>query len=272
MSAPSSGPYSAWVTEDQVRACCPDLNAEFDLTESIDFASGILFRLSGCRYPGTFTRTVHPCYGSNGGCSGASFGGDWWWSGYPYPTIPARVNGEWFNFGLCGGKCNLPSIRIPGPIVSVEEIVIDGEILDPSAYRVEGYRVIRRLDGRSWPCTNDLAEPSDAVDGVAGTWEITYTYGRPVPPDALLPAAMFACQIAKARCGATDCQLPQRLTEIVRSGVKLFFADPLQFLDKGQVGIYEVDLWLRSVNPNGLQRRSTVRRADDAAKTTVWTT
>jgi len=285
MAAPQNGPLTPWVTDEQVRECCPGLDPDFDLEVSILYASAILFKLSGRKYPGQITRTVHPCFGTNSGCGRVGFdsGGDWNWTdptlyGFGsgmysgFPTIPQRVDGEWYNFGACAGECSLPGIRVPGPIVSVEEIVIDGEVLDPAAYRVEGYRTIRRIDGHGWPCTNDLAEPSDAVNGVEGTWEITYTFGRPVPDDAILPAAVFACQIAKARCGSGDCQLPQRVTELVRNGVRMFFGDSLKFIEKHQVGIYEVDLWLHSENPNGLAQRSTVRRADDHDKTTVWTT
>ena len=49
------------------------------------------------------------------------------------------------------------------------------------------------------------------------------------------------------------------------------FADPLLFLDKGQVGIYEVDLWVKSVNPARLQRRAAVYRADGRKRPTTWT-
>ena len=49
------------------------------------------------------------------------------------------------------------------------------------------------------------------------------------------------------------------------------FADPLSFLDRGEVGIYEVDLWLRSVNPHRLQRRASVMRADSPKPPTNWT-
>jgi hypothetical protein len=66
--------------------------------------------------------------------------------------------------------------------------------------------------------------------------------------------------MAKFLCNAADCVLPQRLRSISREGVSLDFADPLLFLDQGgRVGIYEVDLWLQSVNPGKLMRRSTVR-------------
>jgi hypothetical protein len=95
-----------------------------------------------------------------------------------------------------------------------------------------------------------------------GTWHITYEYGKPVPEEGRFVAAIFACQIALNQCGADGCILPQRLKEITRQGVEMAFADPLEFLDQGKVGIYEVDLWLESVNPKRITRRARVYRAD----------
>jgi hypothetical protein len=104
-----------------------------------------------------------------------------------------------------------------------------------------------------------------------GTWSISYTQGSMPPPGGQMAAAMFACQIALNQCGGDDCVLPQRLKHITREGVQMDFADPLLFLDKGQVGIYEVDLWVKSVNPARLQRRAAVYRADHRKPNTTWT-
>jgi len=104
-----------------------------------------------------------------------------------------------------------------------------------------------------------------------GTWHITYNYGKPVPDGGRFAAAKFACEIAKNNCGAAGCILPQRVKEITRQGVQLLFADPLEFLDSFQTGIYEVDLWLMSVNPNKLQRRARVFRADAPPNNNTFT-
>jgi len=91
-----------------------------------------------------------------------------------------------------------------------------------------------------------------------------------VPLDGRIAASIFACQIALSRCGGDSC-LPQRLKEITRQGVDMAFADPLEFLDKGQTGIYEVDLWLKSVNPAGIRRRSRVFRPDKPRNIVTYT-
>lgn len=95
-----------------------------------------------------------------------------------------------------------------------------------------------------------------------GSWQIRYLFGRTIDRDARYMASLLACQIALNRCGGEGCILPQRLKEITRQGVAMAFADPLDFLDKGEVGIYEIDLWIKDLNPAKLQRRASVHRAD----------
>lgn len=385
-------PCSPWTTDELVRACCPGLLPDFDLTSAIQFASAILFRLSGRQFPGACTQTLWPCQGDS--CSGygdISWGrfaaSDWHYQSSPGgpsaygigPSVPWKSSdGSWSNCWSCGdsignnicsGSCHLPWLTLPGPILSVEEIVISGDVLDPFAYVIENRMRVGRIDGGSWPCSNDLtdltllvdAEFSIAVSGTSGTWDlivvvdgtptpvtldaaddaasvqaklelalgsgavvvtggpadasgsapfivtfssatlgasvavtsdtsllfvglapgstsitqlevgsvpgdnawyVTYTYGKEIPLDAQFAASKFACQIALAQCGSENCVLPARLKEITREGVEMAFADPLEFIGKGEVGIYEVDLWLHSVNPAKIQRRSSVYRAD----------
>lgn len=104
-----------------------------------------------------------------------------------------------------------------------------------------------------------------------GTWHIRYNYGKPVTEGGRMAAAIFACQIALNRCGGSGCILPQRVKEITRQGVSMLFADPLEFLQNFQTGIYEVDMWLASVNPNKLQRRARVFRADAGPGNSTFT-
>ena len=295
----------------------------------------------------------------------------WGWAYAGYPSLPYMVAGGWVNrWAGCRGICHLDCVDLPGTVDEVTQILIDGVPLDPSAYKVEAYRRVCRVDGGHWPCSNHLGaeqcETTDeiveveitatggdwsmTIDGVTavfdstlsavdlaaaidlafgagtieivsggpgtvapylivfahavaglpvvsvadvslagpdpaivatvlepgciageGTWSISYTQGSMPPPGGQMAAAMFACQIALNQGGGDGCILPQRLKQIPREGVSMDFADPLLFLDKGQVGIYEVDLWVKSVNPARLQRRAAVYRADGRKRPTTWT-
>jgi hypothetical protein len=381
-----------------VRACCGGLDPTYDLTDSIQFASEILYRLSGRQFAGLCERTLRPCMGDNCGCRtdaawGALAASGWHWAMWPYPSSPVRLGGGldgWTNCWGCGediggssgptmcaGACDLPCVELPAPISNVLEVVVNGVALPETAYKVEAYRRLCRVDGASWPCSNNLAGEScvttntvvefavDATGGgwsitvtrgstsstvnliatdaaavvqaaleavlgagtviVAGgpgnagattpyvvefdvttlhgvptvtaadvsltggaetvttdltepgclaapnTWHVTYEFGTPVPPGGRLAASVLACQVALNRCGGDNCVLPQRLRDISRDGVSMTFADPMDFLQRGEVGIYEVDLWLASVNPKKIMRRASVYRADHHRPPTNFT-
>jgi hypothetical protein len=276
-SPPTPGVLSPWITIDDVIECCsslPDPPNAKQLQLAVDFATGILFRLSGRQFPGLKERTLRPLYGSNAGCGGGSWlqwpMGSWAayaWdqaaAGWSFPSVPYRVDGQWFNLGVCGDTCNVDRVELPGPVNEVLEVVIDGGVLASSAYAVETFEAVARRDGKRWPCTNNLAKDSyaGALDA-QGTWQITYNFGRLPDAGGIIACTRLACEMSKFMCNAADCQLPQRVKHIVREGEDLDFADPLTFLNEGKVGIYEVDLWLMTINPAGLMRRSTIRRLD----------
>jgi len=214
---------------------------------------------------------VHNCRGDNCGCCSGLWdslvGSDWWWAFNNYPAYPvANGFGTGFvNIGRCSKKCHLPCIDLPATVNDIVAIWVDGVLLPATAYKIEAYRRVCRVDGQGWPCTNDLTgEPGDP-----GTWTITYDYGKPVPLEGRMAASIFACEIAKNRCGADNC-LPQRLKQITRQDVTMSFADPLEFIAKGETGIYEVDIWLNSVNPSKLKRRSRVHRPDKRSGNTTF--
>jgi hypothetical protein len=403
MASPPAPTCQPWTTPAEVRACCGGLSPSYDLTTSIQYASEILYRLSGRQFSGLCERTLRPCMGDNCGCRtdaawGALAASGWHWAMWPYPSSPVRLGGGlsgWTNCwgcgediggdgsfdagGLCAGACDLPCVTLPAPISNVLEVVVNGVALPSSAYKVEAYRRLCRVDGGHWPCSNNLRGESVvntntvgeyAVDATAGawqmnvtvagtaqsftldatdtaasvqamieavygvgtvvvaggpadfgatqpyvvewnvvalgavpeltgvvnvslsggdtdtvvmtvvepgalaghnTWHVTYEFGTPPPPGGRMAASVLACQIALNRCGGDGCVLPQRLQSITREGVSLAFADPLDFLTRGEVGIYEVDLWLNSVNPNKIMRRAAVYRADHHRPPTNFT-
>lgn len=267
-------------------ACAPGLKdpvSTTQLAKAITFATAILFRLTGRVFPGECPRTVRPCFADGGGCGsgqgwlqwplgGWSF---WVWDqaaqGWSFPSLPYRIDGEWYNQwmdgGACEGSCNLPSVTLPSPVANVTEVVIDGEILDPSAYKVEGYERLVRVDGHHWPCVQNRHRDSSPYVGVndgskKNTWQITYTYGRGPGLDGEIACATYAAEIAKWLCNADDCQLPQRVKHISREGVELDFMDPLTFIKEGETGVYLVDLWIHSINPRKLPHRAKISRMD----------
>lgn len=149
-----------------------------------------------------------------------------------------------------------PEIVLPGPVGTVTSVTVDGVVVDPSAYRLDGDRLVRQ-DGNSWPIAQDLSKPLGQVN----TWSVTYTRGKPVPAEVNLATGVYACQVAKARAGGT-CVLPNRVTSITRQGVSVQMINLSDVIDKGMTGVSDVDMIIAAVNPYHARARPRVLSLD----------
>ena len=229
-----------WATVADVCTPCDDYEMDEALLEdSLQLATDVLFQFTGRQWPGECTETVRPC---------------------GYGTAIARGWCGCMSSSSCGCK-RLSELWLPnGPVVSVSEVKIDGDVLDPARYRVDDQRTLVYLPAspsavrQGWPCCQRL----DRADTEADTWSVTYTWGSLPPIGGVKAAAALGCQLALAcqpeavRAGA--CRLPQRVTTITRQGVSMALLDPLTLFADGQTGLAEVDLWVGSVLA-GRQRR-----------------
>lgn len=135
-------------------------------------------------------------------------------------------------------------------VVDVLRVLIDGVILDSSAYYLEG-NVLVRDDGGSWPTTQSGRR------GATGTWEITYRHGKPLPIAGMTATGVLACEIAMALTGDEDCSLPSRTKSYTSyAGLTLNVLDPMEFLVDGLTGLEVPDYWITKVNPHRLVRRA----------------
>jgi hypothetical protein len=196
---------------------------------------------------------IRPCRSDCGGSVDAFWGFGPYTRGSSMPRRgrwgPALIGGAWFNLscGTCGDDCSCglgaPSLRLPGPVSSVEEVLIDGTPLPASAYRVDNHSLLVRLDGQGWPACQDMAAPVTA----ANTWQVSYTRGTEVPVGGQVAAGALACELAKAATNDRTCQLPQRVQTIARQGVTVQLLDMFTDVEKGGTGIWVVDSWVASV-------------------------
>lgn len=258
--SPDEGPCS-WTID---TACCPDWETLPPAAQSngIAWATYILWALTGRRY-GPCSVTVRPCGPK---CQG--FGGYMTWpvgspglsgAGGPWMT-PFIDNGIWRNC-VCAGGCSCEAacqVLLQGPVAVVDEVMVDGLILDPSAYRLDNGVILVRTDGECWPDCQDMSLANDAV----GAFAVTYQRGTAVPRAGQIAAGELACEFAKACAGNGECQLPGQLASLSRNGVDVQMVDPSTFLDDGLTGLPNVDLWIRAVNPRRLASRPRVRSGD----------
>lgn len=243
-----------WATPAELDTCCETTASTQQKTDALLSASEILYALSGRQYGGFCQETIRPCAG------GAALPG-FAWSRWSYPWIPAKFGATWLNIGpACGchiawdcGCSGIPQVNLGrSDVQQILRVNIDGTDLSASAYRLDEGRFLVRTDGDYWPCCQDLSKDL----GEIGAWYIELEYGRQVPQMGAEAAKKLACELVKA-CVGEDCALPSRVTSVARQGVSFAILDPQDFLSDGRTGLYEVDLFLKAVNPNGLARRAT---------------
>lgn len=266
MGCPGVGPCDSW----PLLLCCVDSSGGFPdacsvggvfvdqttIDEASQAASQVMWALTGRQF-GLCTVVTRPCRKAcfDGGFSSITLP---WNGGRPFPVL---INGEWFNVTCgCGTDCScteLCEVALPYPVCSVSQVLVDGVALPSSAYRIDDFRKLVRVDGECWPKCQNMSLPTTEE----GTWSVALTYGREVPQLVLTATAELACEILKS-CVGQPCKLPQRVQNITRQGVSLSLFDPQDFLDGGRTGFYLADLAIKTFNPRGLARRPGVYSPD----------
>lgn len=220
------------------------------------FATAVLWAATGQRF-GLTEVTLRPCRKT---CRPTPYPGYVW---DPWPGWDNTPGGSWVNapvipyggLGLvvggycssCGPSCGcmpLSEVNLPAPVNEVLEVKVDGQVLAPTAYRLDDNRVVVRTDGGSWPWCQNIA----ANDTQPGTWSIRATYGEDVPPSALGPMGELACQFVRAFKGE-DCNLPPNVQQLARQGVTIQLPDVNAYLQQGYFGLRLVDLFVNAFNP-----------------------
>lgn len=206
---------------------------------------------------GACEEVVRPCRKT---CAGSPSGWLPPWSGSLFMGLTC---------GVCGDECSCKTVHqvvLPGPIAEVVEVLIDGEAVDLSAFRVDDYNILVRMDGGHFPACQDMGAPL----GEPGTWGVTYLLGEPVPPGGQLVAGILACEYAKSLCGDTSCRLPKRVSSIQRQGIVIGVLDNFTNLKDGFTGIFEIDDWIMSQTKP--KRRSVMSSPDvSRPRITTWT-
>jgi len=232
---------------------CPALDTVSDPLVFEAMAIAFLWNWTGRGY-GVCPVALRPCRSDCAQADSTFWGYGPYTSGSAMPAKarwgPALVGGQWFNLscGACGDDCSCsstgaPSLRLPGPIDSVQEVLIGGDRLLPNAYRVDNRSLLVRTDGGAWPTCQDMAAAPDKP----GTFQISYLYGTPVPLGGQVAAGVLACELAKASSGDRSCQLPTRIQTLTRQGVTMTMLDTFEDVEKGRTGLWLVDSWVASV-------------------------
>jgi hypothetical protein len=245
-------PCTPWIDGDDVAACCSvESSSGIEFDQAAITASELLFQLSGRQFPGECgPKTVRPacdeCYCGYQILSRGHIIGPWDY-GYPF----------WGLCDMCLVACAPSRIKLSGyPVREITEVLIDGDVLPDTEYRIWKNRYLTRLEDARWPIRQNLTLP-DTDDG---TFSITYTYGADPPAIGVEAAAQLGCELYK-ECNNQACALPKGTTRVTRQGItidRLAFTSWAFTRDRGwQTGLPLVDAFLNSANKSGLKRRPT---------------
>lgn len=227
------GPCEDWCGPEDPFTCSPAI-AEDDrdyglAARMVTVASELLYMASGRLYPGWCELSARPC-------------GLW---------ACGHTEAPW---GTCGcGRVD--ELLLPGPVIGVLEVRVDGAVVDPATWRLDGRRLVR-LDGDRWPTCQDLAaDPETDSD----TFLVTYVRGRRPPEAGRHAAALLARELYNG-CAGADCKLPEKTVTVVRQGTTLSLTRPetlgLDRDGKWTFGIREVDYFLGAYGRPAGRRRA----------------
>lgn len=201
-----------WITAEDL-ACDPRI--EDTPPEVVDFTvNGVIEWLDDMtcgQFPGTCRTLIRPVLGCThrGGC---------------------RCSGRWDRLDL--------SQWVTGPVTSVIEVLVSGEVVDPEHYAVINQRFFTAMDADDgtavlapWPRQN-VRRP----EGAEGTWSVEVEHGQDPPAVLALAAAELTCQMLM-KWNNIDCDLPDDTSSITRSGVTVSLAAR----QRGRVGLRSVD-------------------------------
>ncbi len=220
--------------------------------EAVKTASYILWSMSGRKFSGTTTVTEryvsqYDPYLRAGG------------SRLQYQ--PTLINGQVENIPQGGfgrnshrdfqgdGTSSYSRIRLRGrKVVRIHSLRdMNGNIIDPSTYYLVDHSTVFGTPNATWSAANV---------------EVTYTYGSPPPTAGKAAARILATELVKLYENDDTCALPQRVTSIVRQGVTYTVLDNQAFVDELKTGIYAIDLFLKTANPDKARARSRVFSPD----------
>lgn len=164
--------------------------------------------------------------------------------------------------GCCASGCE---VTLAGPVHSIVQVTIDGEVVNPLEYQVHDRQILVRLGGQCWPSCQRYGTH---VPG----FEVVYMVGTSIPSAVQTAVEALACEYAKACTSGTECGLPAKLASLTRQGVEVTVAEVDSTRGTLRTGIRAVDDVLDADNPNGLTLAPTVLSPDMPARgrTITW--
>lgn len=220
--------------------------------EAIKTASYLLWAMSGRKFSGTTTVTERyvSAYDPFLRSGGSRFNYSPVLIDGQVENVPHGGSGRYSHRDFQGdGTSSYSRVRLRGRKVVEVHTLRDqnGGIIDPSTYFLSDHSTIFGTPNAKWTAANV---------------EVTYTYGSPPPTAGRAAARILATELVKLYENDDTCALPQRVTTVARQGVTYTVLDNQSFVDELKTGIYAVDLFLKTANPDKARARSRVFSPD----------
>lgn len=150
----------------------------------------------------------------------------------------------------CPGSCScrdVAGVKLDAPVARIDEVKLDGVILDPSEYHVEDGNVLVRNVGKFPSCAGK-------------DFTVTYLQSYPVDLMGKYVGGIMAWEFLKSLTDERKCRLPSSVTSISRQGISMEFGTGM--FAEGLTGITDVDSYTMQWNPNGLRTKPQVYSPD----------
>lgn len=222
-----------WITPEELGEDYEDMEYA---QEACEAASFLLWALSGRKFSGTYSITERYLLAERSPENRYYLAAG---VGYGLPTSIFVVRAD----DIAHNK-----IRLRGkPVQSVTSVhaVSTGEEIDPETYNLWDHAIIRFIT----PLTGDV--------------DVEYQYGSSIPTMGKMAARHLAIQFGLMWSGREDeCSLPERVTNVTRQQVSWTILDSQDFIQELRTGVYTVDLFLKSVNPDKARVKAKVFSVD----------
>lgn len=210
--------------------------------EAIEYATFVLYKLSGEKYPG-ISRATETYVAEARAATHAD------------PVSTEALH-------------NIQRISVPTSIQYPQRLYLRGTpahevfsvqygetVLDPSEYILFNKRFLKLSNGAVWNYACDQR-------GIT----VEYSYGMMPPSAGRMAASTLANELLillGENSNADYCRIPERVTSVSREGISFDMINPMEFIDEGKTGIWEIDLFIRTANPSRAKKQPRLLSASD---------
>ena len=212
---------------------------------AVDYATFVLYKLTGEKYPGVSRATE--TYVSE---SRRAYFQD--------PTAAEALGASTRNAIGIPASIQYPQrLYLRGtPVHEVTSVQYGKRVLAPEEYTLFNRRFLKLSAGVAW---------NYSCDNIGVT--VDYSYGMLPPKAGILAASTLANELllllGEGRTPGAECRIPERVRSISREGISFDMIDPQEFMDDGRTGIWEIDLFIRTANPSRAKKQPRLLSAND---------